>query len=274
MPRLLFSIPIHEATDVAIDQIDNFKKYNPGCTIIIHISKQFRGRDPRPSLERISNVIVNPERHSTSWGDGKLVDVHISNFNFAASKSSFDYVCLHASNDMFIKSGLTDYVSKYDSGIALNKTHRSDMTKYAKRDRILKQILKNEKIIQFTESQIEGTFYSTELFKKISGKLELYIKLNPFSFPKTGRGIIDRIIIGIENFLNFYRPQYSKEEFYFQTLGIKYSQERAEPYTYFPKRKLTEDQILPLSKDYYAVKGVKRRITDPIRTYINSLELT
>ena len=37
--KLMFSIPVHECPEIIIDQIINYKFYNPDCGFILHISK-------------------------------------------------------------------------------------------------------------------------------------------------------------------------------------------------------------------------------------------
>lgn len=167
--KVVVSIPIHENLEVAIDQIRNLKKYILGVGIIVHISEKYNAQIKHcEKMEQIEDVYIN-KRHINTDEKG-IIYAHISNYYFARQYSEFDYFIMHASNDMYIKRGIIDYLDSYEAGFNIHIiTCKSQWGpgNYALKDRQLSFILNKYNITSIVGTQIEGSFYRAELFHKI-----------------------------------------------------------------------------------------------------------
>jgi hypothetical protein len=116
--KIVISIPVHENAEVVMDQINNFQFFVPESIIVLHVSKEFTGwgNHSIKDFEKFDNVLVNPMRMSTSYSTGILTYLHMLNFNFASKYCNFDFYNLHSSNELFINSGLANYIENFDSG--------------------------------------------------------------------------------------------------------------------------------------------------------------
>ena len=120
----MVSIPVHENLDVVKDQICNFKKYILGVGIVIHISEKFHRQMKRfEDLEDIRDVFINKEHINTNKKG--IIYAHISNFKYVSGYCKFDYFIMHASNDMYVKKGITEYIYNYDAGFNIHKDRKS-----------------------------------------------------------------------------------------------------------------------------------------------------
>lgn len=195
--EIAISIPVHEKPDVIIDQIKNIKKYVSNVIIVLHISKVFYEHYDDADLYNIENVFINPEHLLTEWGN--IISAHLSNFLFIKSKTDFDYFVMHSSNDMYIKYGLSDYIKKFDAGFQIRKITQPNTqwwpSNVAYKDKQIKNICLKTGQAMMIASQVEGSFYRTEIMERIVGII-----------------------------LQCYKPeeskvQYTREEFYFSTVA-------------------------------------------------------
>lgn len=287
---IAISLPIHESIETVVNQIDNYNKFVPNAIIVLHACS-FWVWDNIPEkklLKQYDNVVINPDRLPTQHGNGLLLDVHNSNFKFAFKNFKFDYFALHSSNDMFVKHGVFNYISKHNAGFAkwklddifkLISTNQElveklkaksellgmDMTKThpAMTDPALQNILKRFNITEIFGSQIEGSFYHVEIFK------EMVNEINKFYSYK------DKQI-----------PVYAREEFYYPTVASKLVKTQADVYTLFNwQNDLTIELIKDIisnntinieeskynSQNIFNVKRVERSLNNPIRQYISNL---
>lgn len=208
-----FSIPVHEAPDVAVDQICNFLYFAPESCVVIHLSKSFPMS--RVDFEALINKtglfdrsFVNPDSLPTRWGG--IVHAHFSNFNYLRTKAEFKYFALHSSNDMLIKHGVERYISSHESGFC-TRTVSKDSDWWpavaASSDSFLLKFAANH-LISPIGSQVEGSFYSHEKFAYI------YKKYNEYE-----REIRET-------------PFYTREEFYYPTLAISHGSPTGLPYVF------------------------------------------
>ncbi|MBR1858812.1 MAG: hypothetical protein IJ797_04885, partial [Selenomonadaceae bacterium] len=109
MINIMISIPVHEKTEVVIDQIVNYKHFCPNCGIVLHISKSFdyensfhTEREFHSILGMFENVFINPHHLDTSYAD--IVHTHVSNFDYISQLIDFEYFALGSSNDLFVRS--------------------------------------------------------------------------------------------------------------------------------------------------------------------------
>jgi hypothetical protein len=311
--KIVFSLPVHENADVVIDQIRNFQFFAPDSLILLHVSNEFCGwgKYSIKDFEKMDNVIVNPARMSTSYGTGVIVKLHVSNFEEAQKHCKFDFFNLHSSNDMFIKHGLESYLKTSESGFFPLKVPYGTRWVHGKeafRDKTLRKIMKQQKIQAVLGSQIEGTFYSTNLFEKIAGVLKE--NMDKIFSPNTSadckksltkyhnstlKKVNSKLLYYLfKNSLLEENRCYAKEEVYFPTIAAKYAQTVVPPYTYinWPTNlaisKEDIDDIRQNSREFFSrpgisasenhkyreifsVKRIARVYDDPLREYIRSL---
>jgi len=265
--NIVFSIPIHEKFEVVLDQVINFFYYNNNCAIVFHISQGFNYESSLISkdsfiqiISKIGNVFVNPESVRTGLGD--IIQVHLSNFKYISTKAEFDFFCMSASNDMFIKKGMYDYIKNYDCGYCLVNVLNIDWHwrtgESAKKDDTLKRIMKELNTEVIYGSQIEGTYYKKELFANIVREIENYFDYKLIS------------------------EKYPRDEIYFTTVAEALQGQKdtssllkGNLVTYIPWRTITMNikirKIVELQTNddaFYCVKRVPRNLNDSVRQYL------
>lgn len=263
MIDIVFSIPIHERFEVVVDQIINFRHFNPNCGFVFHLSQGFDYKNSKLSksefldiCSEIGGIYINP--HSLRTGLYDIIQAHISNYRFVSQQTEFRAFCMAASNEMFIKPGLAKLINSYDCCVSFqDKNHeRTKKTRLAREDSDLLDMTycKNPDNIRY--SQIEGTFYKNELFKKLVDIIE-------------------------ENYdYTNMKIAHAREEVYFSTVlyGLikeGYSVSICDiPYTWMNwsnglKVNISDIKtLLSECPDKYCVKRVDRVLDDHVRNYI------
>jgi len=297
---ILFSILVHEKLEIVVDQVNNFKKFNPKSLIIIHLSKSFRCQIESLiyELERMDNVYLNPISLDTGIGDNSQLFGHIGNIRYALEKSlNFDYISLHASNDMFVCEGLDLYLRNFEVGSSnfqIIKKKNWIQGKAALKDKVLLNILKdNSKTVEdLRGSQVEGLFMSENIVIKV---IDIFDKYNISSNLSLIGRLIKKMFKSryLKKIIIILNPSYfyAKEEVYFATIINLFAHKIGQPYVYvnwannlnidvediiairnsdwsFLYHKLNENSNS--KRVFYAVKRVQRDVNDPIRQYINS----
>lgn len=185
MLKMVFSLPVHEKAEVILDEVLNILYFNPDSAIILHLSPVFSQntgwfteKQFYKIISEMDNVYINPERIETGWrgtGVSGLVKVHISNFYYALTAiDDFEYFILEASNDLYIKRGLYEYISKYDYGQGDNgqtlvrETTHWVQGKRALQDKRLRLMMTDFGISDISGAQIEGTFFKKALFQDVA----------------------------------------------------------------------------------------------------------
>ncbi len=194
--EIIISIPIHEAAEVACNQADNIKKYVPNSLIIFHICKSYRNVEEIELLRQKENVVINPTRLETAWGN--IIETHICNFLYAKDNYEFKYFLLHSSNDMYVRRGIEKYIFRYKAGF--NYREIEDQNSYwivahaACKDLLLSKIANGGSKYA---SQIEGSFYAFE--------------------------IMDEIVTTLQNHMPFEKAveSYTREELFFSTVAAE-----------------------------------------------------
>lgn len=193
---IIFSIPIHEKLEVVIDQIVNFFYFNPNSAIVYHISQGFNYSGSGLTKERflsiikqIGNVYINPM--SVRTGRDDIIQAHLSNFKFANDNLDFGYFCLCASNELFLKNGLSKYIEPFDCGLEFLNVLSSENREWvaglkAQKDPDLKNYLMKNGGVGIWGSHVEGSFYKKELFVDIVNEIESFYdyQLMPFAYPR------------------------------------------------------------------------------------------
>ena len=199
--KILVSIPVHEKPDVINDLILNIRKYVKNPVIVLHISDSFYSQYNENDIIHDDDVLINPEHLITSWGN--IYTTHISNFRYAKKSVEFDYILLQASNDMFVRNGIEEYIAKYDAGFNRRIIWQDGSLWWpaacAVQDIALKKIMDYCGVTRIVASQVEGSFYKKEVFEYIVNVLEY--------------------VITKDDILKF--NFYSREEVYYSTIASK-----------------------------------------------------
>jgi hypothetical protein len=274
--RICVSIPVHEQPSVVLDQILNFRSFLPADTVIVlHLSQGF-GQDINAVAQLLPDgVYVNPTSFPTTWGN--LVHLHNSNIAFARTKERFDYVLLHASNDMYLRGGAEGFLAQHVAGIQRQPTYPEkpwNESLCAYRDEALGAMLQELNATEIFGSQPEGIFFQADLFDDMSKVIERH-----WSY---GEG-----------------ETYLREEIYYSTISahllgdtsiaapVVYSEVCRYPITadriwqlaagtYSEGPYDSADPVAPPYRLYdfdnlYAVKRINRVIDDPLRTVVRCL---
>ncbi len=182
-PRLCVSIPVHQRPDVVLDQIENIRAFLPADTLIVlHCSQTLAAPE---QLARImpEGVYVNDVSLPTSWGDTN--QAHNSNFHFIDAREDFDAILLHASNDLYVRSGVEQRVAQADAGMHLNRvvpeqrsqSHTQDVGVAAAHEPL--QRLGHGTVYH---SQPEGMFFERSLFRRMVRDIEATMGTGPAHF--------------------------------------------------------------------------------------------
>lgn len=301
---ILFSILVHEKPEVVLDQIENFQYFNPNSYIILHVSAWMSDNDLlrlENAIKQTPSVYINSTRIWSWHGDGSQLKMHVSNFLYFLEKIrlDFDYFCMHASNDMFVKHWLSDFIDNYDAGFRINDMQKWWQMRHAKHDNILRKIMKQYRLNKIVWGQLEGSFYKKNIMETIISRITWGLKHRKlFTFNVFHARFISVIfnIKFIQRIIKNIFPGfiYAKEEIYFMTLSQDLiASFSIHNYCYMNWEawlKITTEEIdnivlnnwnlLPIyssydfsSKDFdfFAVKRVDRNMADPIRNYIRNL---
>lgn len=298
--KILFSILVHENLEIIHDQIINFKKYNPNCLILLHVSKKFK----ESNIEEINllpsqyrNVYINSKSIITGLMDNSQLNGHLLNIEYSiVNNIKYDYLSLHASNDMFVKKGLIEYMCNYDAGSSNNKVLPNTTWKQginSLKDSKLKSILKQHNTKEIFGSQVEGLFIKKEIVIKIYESILKYNKKSTIEkIDSYLREIIPSkyylpIMLGV-----FPGYLYGKEEVYFASFIPIFTSNIGLPYVFinwnnnlivekndikaiinndftYLSQKLNVDS--KYVNNFFAVKRVDRDMENPIRKFINNL---
>ncbi|MDM9645101.1 hypothetical protein [Rhizobium sp. S163] len=172
MTNVLFSLPVHEMPAIVRDQIENINYFCPGATIVIHISAgaaaledEFRRQCDFP------NVLINPSSYETRWNEG-IFHTHVSNYLYALERGvAFDRIVLLSSNELLVKPGLAEYMSKFAMGSHVQiydlaadwGGFRTDVAS----DRSVRKFVASLGLTSYFAGQAEGQFFNERIFARI-----------------------------------------------------------------------------------------------------------
>lgn len=174
---IYISLLVHENINVILNQLHNFNKFYSKCTIVIHISKT--SKITINTLEKviksnnINNVLVNKKQADTSWGN--IISGHIANIELIKNINGNGIIVFHASNDMIISKDVENYVLKTKS--AFNKRLVLPDSYWWPAHMVLQDKSFTNFINSFGSgaifaSQIEGSFYETDILFEIIGLIK------------------------------------------------------------------------------------------------------
>ncbi len=256
----MFSILVHEEPDVILDQLENIFHFNNESMVVIHFNPTFNQGVSTLSFERLllileqykNKVFVNPERLEVGFAN--IIQAHLSNYKYVKNVD-FDYFYFISSNELFLKSGVSDFVGFYDYGCEKRKNPKWHYINELNRDDSLKKILSCINSNTYVYSQIEGTFYSKRIFDRICS-----------------------IIEGNYNYKTDQKVIYPREEVYFSTIAACLFKNdncyenclckiRWQGKILFTSIRSVK-KVLDKSSNYYSVKRVDRRFNNYLRSYI------
>ena len=264
---IVFSIPVHEKFEVIVDQIININHFNSNCAIVLHLSKKFdyaatamSEKEFRQIANDFGNVFINENRLDTIYFN--IVHTHVSNYEYISSKLDFEYFVLTASNEEFVRPGLYDMISAYPCGFNYEflQTHTSwSHREKALSDPVVYDICRyfGQDMSQVVSAQVEGTFFTKELFGKVVEVLNQV-------YPVTGE---EPAVL------------YPREEVYYHAIAYFLMEDKTKIFrarmTYFAFDIIgyipyvwTIRKVMTRSLTYYSVKRVSRELNDPNRSYI------
>lgn len=188
MTKILFSLPVHERPDIVKNQIENINYFCPDSKIIIHVSAgSLALLDEFKRNCQFDNVMINPQSLPTIWSAG-IMHTHVSNFLYALEqKIDFDYVVITSSNELFVRHGLEDYISKYEIG---SQTEVYDTATdwgvfredFFKRDD-MQNFMKALNLPTFFGGQTEGQFATRNAFMQVAKVYTDNFAFGPIGFP-------------------------------------------------------------------------------------------
>lgn len=267
-PRLCVSIPVHEQPAVILDQVENLRAYlGTDTQVVLHLS-QTMGLDPaavQPLLPE--GVHVNPVSQPTQWGD--IAHLHVSNMEFAYKNlDPFDYVVLHASNDLYVRPGAPERIAETRAGFIVQQiTEKTTWVQGppALRDPQLAAMLADVGAQEIWGGQVEGSYYAADLFREM----------------------LDVILRHMD--LDADREVYNREEMYFPALG-HHLLDGPHGHNLVYVDTLTRGPVISpaviysvldgtlagawTGSDNYAVKRVARKINDVNRVVIRGMART
>ena len=208
---ILFSLPVHERIDIINNQIQNIFKYNPDSKIILHVNISYKDFDESIILKH-PNVFINSKRFHYNPGKG-LLWIHTQNFFEAIRLNiNFEYFALLASNEMFIRNGLYDYVKKNKNGIQLVEFNKENLWhnfhKNLENDDNMINLLNRINLHKFYGGQAEGNFFEKNVFSQI---VDIYINVY-CSYKLKNANFYEKKVINEK--VNFYEKKviYDKED--------------------------------------------------------------
>ncbi len=272
MYKIVFSIPVHESPESVIDQIVNYNTFNDNCAIVLHMSKTFSYKDSSytedsfmSALDSFGNVFINPNHLRTGYAD--IIQTHMSNFQHACNVTDFEYFSIGASNDLFVRKGLYEFISDYDAGFSRKHKYTDKEWMWNPQlttDHVIDSLLEKYQTIPANViiCQIEGCFYKKDLFSKIIDDINEFYDFEDYDFKGKDR---DKV--------------YPREEVYFSTVAEIMSKSYKiyyDSYAYVAfEIRISHIPLVSSIRKYAAkdshifnVKRFNRKLNDPFRAYV------
>ena len=187
--KAIISIPIHERPDVVLDQIRNINHYFPEAEFVLHINKAFFEKYNTSTLEGIPGVYLNTTHLQTEWGN--LLPPHLTNIDYLEDNNiQYDYLVFHSSNDLYVRTGASDYIQKYDAGFFLHYlpqkyTYWWPCEKIYE-DTDLDVCMSYMGQTRHVVSQIEGSFYKHKIVRQIMNCIHKALENGKFDMSSGG----------------------------------------------------------------------------------------
>lgn len=172
--KAVVSLTVHEKVPVVLDTLANFRRFFPEAQIVVHASPEWATKrlglfpESLEPLEKLEGVHLNPTRLSVGWGN--ILHAHLSNFEHALRVvGDFDYFVLHASNDLYVRPGVSEYMTRFEAGVRTPTVEPNwDMGIAAREDPSFRRLLAELGDPPVRSGQHEGAFFARELFRQIA----------------------------------------------------------------------------------------------------------
>lgn len=273
--KILFSLSVHEEIKVVLNQIDNIRHFVPNSIIVIHVNSTNNElfEQLHAAAFLLQNVYLTTDRVDSTKGAFVLDIAHLNNFKYAKKLGlQFEYIILEASNSLFVRYGLPEYIANFDAGSHLrplkidshgdwNKKVFSHLSFSNIRQEFIEIGLDFDTIYKSTH---EGSFYRKDIADFI------------FNFVSNIR---DKCIENNE------LPNYPTEEFWFpfalKCYQLKHPNIEISPtITYMPwNRRLSwnKNDVRDFLfrehnlKNFYSIKRIERNSEDEVRNFIQEI---
>jgi hypothetical protein len=183
---IYISLPVHTQPAVIVDQLKNFASFMPGATVVLHVSAQawfeLRTLEQGISQARCDNVLINPERLETGWGN--ILPAHVSNILFIHREGAASKICLHASNDMLVRKGLPMWLAERKNIFNKRIIFPGTCWRFgaaALQDESLINLCRKLGQTRLLGSQIEGSCYDPDLLFEMAS----LVHSHPYDEPRT-----------------------------------------------------------------------------------------
>lgn len=148
--RILISLCVHQGLDALEAQLKNIAAFvrvtstpkhvepQPASVVVLHISPMWTlTAEEWARLHRLNGtahpfVIVNPHRHPVSFS--LLAAVQLRNVKYVCEAFpwlNIEYVLLMASNELFLRRGIVEFVRRFDASTAANWEQRKWSSSYS-----------------------------------------------------------------------------------------------------------------------------------------------
>jgi hypothetical protein len=253
MRDVIILLTCHEDTKCVIDNVNNYKRYMPGCMILINDSTGIF-RDDKQCFSSYEDVIIID--NSMDRKGMNMIPTHIAFCDFMKKNNlTSKYVLMMASNQLFIKDGFLDYMKQYNGSYYERGLPRGLTEGEASKSKILKKFVDLIGIEHFKyHSNHDGMFFLYEDFIEMMDFLDEY------------RHITDHADFNVQ------------EEFLYATFLVKKRDEKTlaqfKDYSYWSWNKAyrdLDDLNECFDRGLYMVKRVQRVYDDPVRSEIRRL---
>ena len=180
--KILVTSAVHEHPEILRDQALNYAAKLPEALLVVHISAGSLVPlcDFEKALSGVNNVVLNPNRMPTVWGD--ILGVHISNLKYARDAlGEFDRFCFASSQDMLFRDGLGKRMARFDAGYDYDNKFREKklggVEEIVGTDLDFERMRSREGIERIVWSQIDGAFFSWSFADDLCRLCEKYLDL-------------------------------------------------------------------------------------------------
>lgn len=188
MDRILFSLPVHDRPDIVRDQIENINYFCPGSLICLHVAEgAAASREEFARSCDFENVVLNPQSLAFAVSDG-LMHTHVSNFlHMLNTGLPFDKIVLISPDEMLVKDGLGEYVSRYPLGVHAEvldlATDWGVFSPELLQTVAMQGFLTAMGLPLYFGGQAEGQFFSKSIFSHLTRLFIENFPMKPCGFP-------------------------------------------------------------------------------------------
>jgi len=194
---IYISLPVHTQARVVAGQARNFAAFFPEARLVLHVSAN--ARFSLPELETAlqdagcRNVVLNPARHATRWGG--ILHAHLANIAWIRRAGGASRICLHASNDMLVRSGLAGWLGgggncggngggNFLHTRPIRAGSRWRFAAPALADQQLASLCRKLGSASLVGSQVEGASYEAALLFEVAALLERHLDDSATAYPR------------------------------------------------------------------------------------------